>query len=242
MKFRYIAVMTLLITAAIAGCLGSEDDDDDESNETVITINGIEYTIQEIFEDFSTETVTASNEETYEGVPLEDLLEDAGVENIEDWQYRISATDNYVKEVTHLDIQEGILVEERVMTVFPDLPGKYRVYDIISIEPIEGHTITVNGQLYTWMQPFDIFDNDVSMSNETATFEGVLLSDLLNSTEIVDPQDHNYTIRASDDYQKEFTWDDMLKGILVDDEDKKVFFPHLDKKFHIRKVVEIEVV
>ena len=59
---------------------------------------------------------------------------------------------------------------------------------------------------------------------------------------IVDPQDHNYTISGDDGYQKEFTWDDMLNGILVNDIDKKVFFPDLDKEFHIRNIVEIEVV
>lgn len=241
MKLQYLLTMILMTTAAIAGCLGGEDDDGDGDDETAITINGKDYTVHDIFEDFETETVTASNEVSYDGVPLEDLLIDAGVTDIDRWQYEISGSDGYVKEVTHLNIKEGILVEEELRTVFPDLPGKYRVEDVVSIEPIEGDTITINGDLYSWMQPFDIFTN-VLRSNSTHTFEGVQLSDLLNSTEIIDPQDKNYTASADDGYQKEFTWDDMLKGILVNDEDKKVFFPHLDKKFHIKNVIEIEVV
>jgi hypothetical protein len=132
-------------------------------------------------------------------------------------------------------------VKEETMTVFPDLPNKYRVTDVVSLEPIEAHTITINGNLYTWMQPFDIFTT-VLKSNDTVTLEGVQLSDLLNSTEIVDPQNQNYNISADDGYHKEFTWDDMLNGILVNDDDKKVFFPDLDKKFHIKNVVKIEVI
>jgi hypothetical protein len=229
------------MTALIAGCLGNGDDDGDGDDDTIITINGKEYTVHDIFEDFQTETVTGSDEISYEGVSLEDLLIDAGVTDIDQWQYEISGLDGYVKEVTHLNIKEGILIEEEVRTVFPDLPGKYRVKDVVNIEPIEGDTITINGVFFTAMQPFDIFDDDVSMSNETATFEGVLLSDLLNGTEIVDPQDHNFTIRASDEYEKEVTWDDLLNGILVK-EDMMTFFPHLTKQFYIKDVVEIEVV
>ena len=230
----------LIAATAIAGCLGEEDNDDD-GEDIPITINGKEYTNHDIFEDLQLQTVTGSDAQDYEGVSLEDLLADAGVANIDQWQYNILASDGYSKNVTHLDIQAGILVKEQTMTVFPDLPGKYRVRDVVSIEPVEAHTITINGNLYTWMQPFDIFTS-VLKSNDTDTLEGIQLSDLLNSTVIVDPQDHNYTISGDDGYQKEFTWDDMLNGILVNDIDKKVFFPDLDKEFHIRNIVEIEVV
>ena len=228
------------MTAMIAGCLGGGDNDDDGDNDTVITINGVEYTIHEIFEDFETSTITGSNEVEYVGVPLAERMAQSGVEDVDSWQYKITANDGYVKEVTHLDIREGVLVEEDVMTVFVDLPGKYRVRDIVSIEPIEGDTITINGKLYTWMQPFDIF-TEREMSNDTVTLEGVLLSDLLNATEIMDPQNHNFTIEAEDGYSKEVTWNDMLGGILVKEE-MMTFFPHLDKKFYIKDVVEIEVV
>jgi len=224
---------------AAAGCLGG---DDDEGSGAKITINGKEYVVDDIFDDFSTTTITSSNDQEYEGVPLKDLLEDAGVTDLSAYTYRITASDAYMKEVTHLDIDEGILVEEEVMTAFPDLPGKYRVRDVISIEPIDGDTITVNGVLYTWMQPFDLFTENIMYDNESNEYTGVLLSDLINATELANPQLHNFTIIASDDYQKEVTWDDMLGGILVNDEDHKTFFPHLEKKYWVKDVVEISVV
>jgi hypothetical protein len=237
LKYQFLIVLMIMMTAALAGCLGGDDDGD---NEAIIMINGKEYTIHDIFEDLQAGTITGSDDVEYTGVSLEDLLLDAGVADIDLWQYNINASDGYSKNITHLDLKAGILVKEDVMTVFPDLPGKYRVRDIVSIVPVEANTITINGDLYTWMQPFDIFTATV-MSNDTLTLEGVLISDLLNGTEITNPQDHNFTIMASDGYQKEVTWNDLLSGILVPD-DMKTFFPDLDKKYHIKYVVKIEVV
>jgi hypothetical protein len=115
---------------------------------------------------------------------------------------------------------------------------------VVSIEPVDGDTITINDKFYTWMQPFDIFTADIQMTDdENNTYEGILLSDLINGTSVDDPQDFNYTITASGDgYSVEVTWDDMLMGILVNDEDHKTFFPHLEKKFRVKDVVEIKVV
>ena len=233
------AIGLLLIgIVAAAGCLGGGED---EGEQAKITINGKEYVVEDIFNDFSAITITSSNDVDYTGIPLKDLLEDAGVSDISAHTYRITASDAYVKEVTHLDIEEGVLVEEEVMTAFPDLPGKYRVRDVVSIEPIDGDTITVNGMLYTWMQPFDLFTERIMYDNESNEYSGVLLSDLINATELVDPQDHNFTIIA-DDYQVEVSWTDMLNGILVNDNDHKTFFPDLEKKFRVKNVVEIAVV
>ncbi|MGA1819911.1 MAG: hypothetical protein ACMUHU_02760 [Thermoplasmatota archaeon] len=238
---RSVWVIGLLLIGivAAAGCLEGGEDDEEKAT---IMINGNEYVIEDIFDDFTSVPITSSNDVVYTGVPLKDLLEDAGVSDLSASTYRITASDDYMKEVTHLDIEKGILVEEDIMTAFPELPGKYRVKDVVSIEPIEGDTITVNGKLFTWMQPFDLFTENVLVVNETTEYEGVLLSDLINATSLVDPQLHNFTLTASDDYEQEVTWDDMLKGILVNDEDHMTYFPHLSKKYQIKDIVEISVV
>jgi len=238
-KTVWIIGLLLIGIVAAAGCLGG---DDNESEGAKITINGMEYVVDDIFDDFSTTTITSSNDQEYEGVPLKDLLEDAGVVDLSAQTYRITASDSYMKEVTYLDIEEGILVKEEVMTAFQDLPGKYRVRDVVSIEPIDGDTININGDLYTWMQPFDLFTEKIMYDNESNEYAGILLSDLINATELANPQLHNFTLTASDDYQKEVTWDDMLGGILVNDEDHKSFFPHLSKKYQVKDIVEISVV
>jgi len=243
---RYMvgALILLMGFALIAGC--TDDGEEEEGDVWKITINESEYDLEEIFDEFQTTTVTGSNDVEYEGVSLKVLLEDAGVSDLSAHTYTITAADEepYFKNVTHLDIEAGILVMEDKMTVFPDLPGKYRVKDVVSIEPFDGGTITINNKLYTWMQPFDIFTSDIQMvDDENNTYEGILLSDLINGTSLDNPQDYNFTITAEgDSYSVEVTWDDMLKGLLVNDDDHMTFFPHLTKKYRVKDIVEIEVV
>ncbi|MFO8050229.1 MAG: hypothetical protein R6V01_00835 [Thermoplasmatota archaeon] len=234
-------MMVLLVpTAAIAGCLGGEEDDGDG---WTITINGMEFEKNEIFQDYETHEVADSKGDTYEGIYLEELLSDAGVDDLSSYTYKLIAADSWTKEVTHLDMEEGILVEEETMTIFPDLPGKYKVKNVVTIEPLpEGDTITVNGQLWTWMQPFDILEESIMYDNESIGYTGVKLSDMINYTSLENPQDHNFTISASDGYSKDVTWDDMMNGLLVDNEDHMTMFPHLTKSYWIKDVVKIQVV
>jgi hypothetical protein len=243
----YVAGSFILLVgfALIAGCTDSGDDEVEDDGWKVI-INGSEYILEDIFDDFETTKVTGSNDVEYEGVSLKMLLEDAGVSDLSAHTYTITAADEepYFKNVTHFDIEAGILVMEDKMTVFPDLPGKYRVKDVVSIEPADGDTITIKDKLYTWMQPFDIFTSDIQMvDEENNTHEGILLSDLINGTSLDNPQDYNFTITAEgDSYSVDVTWNDMLKGLLVNDEDHRTFFPHLEKKYRVKDVVMIEVV
>ncbi|MEA3559787.1 MAG: hypothetical protein U9R75_11090 [Candidatus Thermoplasmatota archaeon] len=241
MKQHLLIMMIAIVgAAAFAGCLGG---DDGEEEVWTITINGMEFLKSEIFSDHDLHEVTDSSGDTYEGAYLEELLEDAGVSDLSEFTFRITASDGWMKEVTHLDIEKGILVEEDTKTIFPDLPGKYKIKDIASIEPLtDGDTITVNGQYWTWMQPFDIFDDVVLEDNESNECSGIRFSDMINYTALENPQEHNFTIKASDGYEKEVAWNDMMNGILLDDEDHKTFFPHLSSKYKIKDVMEITVV
>jgi len=68
------AIGLLLIgIVAAAGCLGGGED---EGEQAKITINGKEYVVEDIFNDFSAITITSSNDVDYTGIPLKDLLED----------------------------------------------------------------------------------------------------------------------------------------------------------------------
>jgi len=199
-----ISVVFLVGAAALAGCLGGDDEEEEKGEENgdawTITINDVEFEKSEIFEGYELHEVTDSNGDTYEGVYLKELLVDAGVSDTSMFTYRIIAADNWTKEVTHLDMEDGILVEEDTKTIFPDLPGKYKVKEVVTIDPLsDAHTITVNGQLWTWMQPFDILDETVMMDNESNEYTGVKLSDLVNLTSLTDQQNYNYTIEASDE-------------------------------------------
>ncbi len=238
-KVIYLLLVLVMGTAAIAGCFGT---DEENAEELLITMNGVEYEVKDIFDDFEIIAVTDSSENEYEGVSLKDLLEDAGVSDLSGHTYRITASDGWMKEVTHQDIEGGILVEEGTMSVFPDLPGKYRIRDVVSIEPIDGDTIVINEELFTWMQPFDIFTERIMFDNESNEYSGVLLSDLMNATALDNPQNHNFSLVAKDGYSKELSWSDMLSGILVNDDEHMSLFPHLEKEFWVKDIVRIEVV
>lgn len=231
----FMLTMVLIVTATSMACFGSDDDDG-----PTIMINGKEYTIDEIFTKFKDVTIT-SGDQQYTGISLGDLLNDTGLSSPGNDQYAIIAADGWTKNVTWTDVRMGILVKDQTMTAFPHLPGKYRVKDVIEIKKITTPTINVNGWVYTWDQPFDKFDEVIVEDNESNTYEGVMLSDLVNDTGLENPGDHNYTIIAGDEYSKEVTWDDMMNGILVF-EDRKSVFPEKESKYRIKNIVEIEVV
>lgn len=239
-KTQIFIGLALLVMFSVSGaaCIDSNDDDQDDLK---ITINGQEFTINELFLSNTQITVTGSDGKNYTGISLSNLMNTTGLNDAETKQYNIAASDGYNKNVTWADLQLGVLVKEDTMTAFPHLPGKYRITDVIRIEPVNISTFMVNGWLYTWDQPFDKLDEKIVEDNESNSYEGVPLSDLLNDTGIENPDTHNFTITASDDYSKEFTWDDMMNGILVKDEHKSVF-PEKDKKFWIKDIARIEVV
>jgi hypothetical protein len=230
-----IAFITILGMGLVVGC--TEEDDDD----ITILIAGEEVSLDMIFGDYEAVTVTV-NGQTYEGTSLSSLLNDTELAGPEDYQYEITASDDYSQVVTWGDMMRGILVEEETMTAFPGLPGKYRIRDVVKIVAVEADTILVNGHLFVWKQPFHIIDDTVTlMDNESNSYEGIYLSDVVNLTGLEDQSSHEYVIKASDLYEKNVTWEDMTKGILVMDENKS-FFPHLESKYWVKDIVEIEVI
>ena len=235
----------ILLTMSWAACLEEGDDNDVNGDDKItITINGLNVTIEGLFSNQTMVTITGSDGSNYTGITLSDLINLSGMANKEASQYRITATDGYAKNVTWEDMKMGVLTEhaaDNTMTAFPHLPGKYRIRDVASIEPVNTSTLTVNGWLYTWDQPFDKLDEITVQDNESNSYEGVPLSDLINDTGLVDQHNHNYTIAANDGYSKNFTWDDMMNGILEKEEHRSVF-PEKEKKYWVSDIVKIEVV
>ncbi|MCI0496779.1 MAG: hypothetical protein L0Z54_00565, partial [Thermoplasmata archaeon] len=61
-------VLILAFSNAMTGCV--EDDEEPEGNdEPIITVNGEEFTFDELFDLFGTKTITVDDED-YEGIPL----------------------------------------------------------------------------------------------------------------------------------------------------------------------------
>ncbi|MEE9441020.1 MAG: hypothetical protein V3V27_03710, partial [Candidatus Thermoplasmatota archaeon] len=70
-------------------------------------------------------------------------------------------------------------------------------------------------------------------------FSGIALDDLMLKTGVSNPEKHEYTIIASDGYQKTVKWENMKNGILT--EEGQSIFSDLAKAFRIKDIVKIEV-
>jgi len=98
--------------------------------------------------------------------------------------------------------------------------------------------IDVNGTEYTIDQLF-FMGKQKTVESNSELFSGIALDDLMLKTGVSNPETHEYTIIASDGYQKTVQWENMKNGILT--EDGKSIFSDLPKAFRIKDIVKIEV-
>ena len=99
---------------------------------------------------------------------------------------------------------------------------------------INSEYIDINGQEYTVDQLFFIGEEKT-----IETFSGIALDTLMMKIGIPEPEKHEYTIIASDGYQKTVKWENMKNGILTDE--GQSIFSDLAKAFRIKDIVKIEV-
>ena len=99
---------------------------------------------------------------------------------------------------------------------------------------INSEYIDINGQEYTVDQLFFIGEEKT-----IETFSGIALDTLMMKIGIPEPEKHEYTIIASDGYQKTVKWENMKNGILT--EEGQSIFSDLAKAFRIKDIVKIEV-
>jgi len=103
---------------------------------------------------------------------------------------------------------------------------------------IEKETISINNNEYSIDEIF-LLSQEKTITTVEGEKTGVSLEDLIIRIGIACPSCNEYTIKATDGYQKTMSWDDFKTGILTDF--KRVFFPDAPKAFWITDVVEIEV-
>jgi hypothetical protein len=96
------------------------------------------------------------------------------------------------------------------------------------------NTLLVNGQHYTIDQLF-ILTKPRIVNNST----GIALDDLMLKTGVSEPEQHRYTLKGSDGYEKTATWENMKNGLLT--KECESIFSDLPKAFHVKDIVTIEV-
>jgi len=102
---------------------------------------------------------------------------------------------------------------------------------------VDASFITVNNQEYTIDQLFILAE---SRTFEDIEFTGIAFDDLIIKTGISSPEKYDYTLTASDGYQKTVTWENMQNGLLT--AEGMSVFPDLPKAFRVKDIIKIEVI
>lgn len=97
-------------------------------------------------------------------------------------------------------------------------------------------TVLINGQQYTIDQLFS-FTKPRSLND--SQYSGIALDDLMVKTGISYPDQHTYTLKGADGYEKTATWENMKNGVLT--KDRTSIFSDLPKAFQVKDIVTIEV-
>ena len=98
------------------------------------------------------------------------------------------------------------------------------------------NTLLVNGQHYTMDQLFSLAQ---PRSFNESQYSGIALDDLMLKTGVSEPEQHQYTLKASDGYEKTVTWENMKNGLLT--KESESVFSDLPKAFRVKDIITIEV-
>lgn len=119
--------------------------------------------------------------------------------------------------------------------------GAVLAYNISQKSGLDTDMFLVNDKTYGWDATFEEFEVETLEDADGTPWTGVRLADLVTDSGVVNPEDHEYKIVGSDGYAKTVGWSDMESGLLTKEE-KCAFFPGLPKAYHVRDLVEIEVI
>lgn len=97
-------------------------------------------------------------------------------------------------------------------------------------------SVLVNGQQYTIDQLFSFTQRRAFNESQ---YSGIALDDLLLKTGVSHPEDHAYTLRGADGYEKTVTWQNMKNGLLT--QNRESIFSDLPKAFRVKDIITIEV-
>lgn len=97
-------------------------------------------------------------------------------------------------------------------------------------------TLLINGQYYTMDQLFSIAK---PRSFNDSQYIGIALDDLMLKTGVSNPEQHTYTLKGSDGYEKTVTWENMKNGLLT--KNRESVFSDLPKAFRVKDIITIEV-
>lgn len=100
---------------------------------TEITINGNQYTIDQLFEMGEERKIETEAGETGSGAALDQIMQKIGIPDPATKQYTLIGADGYQKTVTWENLQTGIITRSRE-SLFSSLPKAFYVEQIVEIK------------------------------------------------------------------------------------------------------------
>ena len=97
-------------------------------------------------------------------------------------------------------------------------------------------TLLVNRQHYTMDQLFSLTKQRTFNESQ---YSGIALDDLMLKTGVSQPEQHTYTLKGVDGYEKTVTWENMKNGLLT--KESESVFSDLPKAFRVKDIITIEV-
>ena len=236
-----VIVAVVVVVAAVGFVfMGGSDEG------TPMTFNGTEYTWNQLETEFGTKTVGENT-----GVSLSAIMNSTAFADLEsDTQnetlFSIKAAD-WQKNVSWMDLQAGILMEIDLKTYFPNLPGAYKVKNVVSIDDIPlgpiaiikaGGTMSDNAEV-TWSELSAELD-EVSFTHNNQNYSGMELVDVFEYAGFTGLGNASFTFEGVDAYSKTVNYTEVQAGYLVVDGYKTVF-ENLSGGYKIKNIIRITV-
>ncbi|MCK4757606.1 MAG: hypothetical protein KAS67_04065 [Thermoplasmata archaeon] len=98
-----------------------------------VIVNGMDFSWDDISEDYESVSFEAGDLE-FEGVALDQIIIDSGIQDCADYEYKFVGADGYEKDVGWEDVETAYLALEDKMVVFPGLTKSFWVRDLITID------------------------------------------------------------------------------------------------------------
>ncbi len=233
-------VMVIVVLAAFV-FLGGEDDPE------TMNFNGTDFTWEQLEDEFGTRTIGANT-----GVSLSAIMNSTAFADLEsDDQnktlFRITADDGWTKNVSWMDLQSGILMEDDMMTFFPNLPSSFKVKNVASIDDVPlgplmiikvGGSMRDNSEL-TWAGISAALD-EVTVSISGQDTQAMKMADVFALASFTGLENATFTFEGVDGYSKSVNYTEVQNGYLVED-GQKTYFVNLSGSYRVKNLVRIWV-
>jgi len=128
-----VAILLLSVGVASSYYVNQIEKENKELAEgNIILVGDTEINLDELFEKYEVKNVETTKG-NFTGISLSALINETNIEDKDAHDYTVVGSDGYKQTVSWEDMKKGIITEEK-KTVFPHLPGKFWVKDIVKIE------------------------------------------------------------------------------------------------------------